>query len=251
MGNSTSRFVGCFVPRGKTGVDWEFSQPLDEGLGHSFCYVRPTVFESPAITPSNSERFTVDSSTLDSETLSGSFRNENMEDTPNLSQQPNCKILLETTFKSISGASVSANFSTARTGNASAMLNNEVKEHAASFESTSSFAAVPLQPIPRSSGPLNGFMSGPLERGFTSGPLDRVEGFMSGPIERQVMSGPLDAMDKSNFFAPLSQGRRRARLQQFMRNVSGPMRSTISRTFSRNSMNSNWMHRFFLQNQLT
>ncbi|PKI68674.1 hypothetical protein CRG98_010954 [Punica granatum] len=186
MGNSTSRVVGCFVPNGKAGVDLEFSQPLDEGLGHSFCYVRPTMFDSPAITPSNSERFTVDSSTLDSETLSG----------------------------------------------------------------TASFAAIPLQPIPRGSGPLNGFMSGPLERGFASGPLDRGGGFMSGPMERGVMSGPLDATDKSNFSAPLSRGRKKARLQRLMRSVSGPMRNTISRTFSRHSIGSHWMQRFFWQTQI-
>ncbi|OWM79711.1 hypothetical protein CDL15_Pgr023123 [Punica granatum] len=250
MGNSTSRVVGCFVPNGKAGVDLEFSQPLDEGLGHSFCYVRPTMFDSPAITPSNSERFTVDSSTLDSETLSGSFRNDNIEDPSNFIRLPNNKNLPETTFKTISGASVSANVSTARTGNANACFLTDVQEPAASFESTASFAAIPLQPIPRGSGPLNGFMSGPLERGFASGPLDRGGGFMSGPMERGVMSGPLDATDKSNFSAPLSRGRKKARLQRLMRSVSGPMRNTISRTFSRHSIGSHWMQRFFWQTQI-
>ncbi|KAK4792895.1 hypothetical protein SAY86_023330 [Trapa natans] len=249
MGNSTSRVVGCFVPNGKAGVDLEFSEPLDEGLGHSFCYVRPTVFDSPAITPSNSARFTLDSSTLDSETVSRSFRNGNVEDSLNLSRPSNNKNFAETTFRTISGASVSANVSTARTGNATALFATDVQEPAASFESTASFAAIPLQPIPRSFGPLNGFMSGPLERGFASGPLDRVVGFMSGPIERETMSGPLDATDKYNFLAPLSKGHRRSRLQQFMRSVSGPMRSTISRTFSRTSVGSHWMRRFFLQSR--
>ncbi|KAF2324975.1 hypothetical protein GH714_022023 [Hevea brasiliensis] len=153
MGNGTSRVVGCFVPfNGKNGVDLEFLEPLDEGLGHSFCYVRPSIFDSPAITPSNSER-------------------------------PN-KTFPETTFKTISGASVSANVSTARTGNQSALFASDMQEPAASFESTSSFAAIPLQPVPRGSGPLNGFMSGPLERGFASGPLERGSGFISGPIEK-------------------------------------------------------------------
>ena len=56
MGNGTSRVVGCLVPfNGKSGVDLEFLEPLDEGVGHSFCYVRPSIFESPAITPSNSD----------------------------------------------------------------------------------------------------------------------------------------------------------------------------------------------------
>lgn len=244
MGNGTSRVVGCFVPfNGKSGVDLEFLEPLDEGLGHSFCYVRPSIFDSPAITPSNSERFTVDSSTLDSETLSGSFRHDSLDDPSGLHKP---KSFPETTFKTISGASVSANVSTARTGNQSALFASDVQEPAASFESTASFAAIPLQPVPRGSGPLNGFMSGPLERGFASGPLDRGGGFMSGPIERGVMSGPLDASDKSNFSAPLARGRRRPRLHRLMRSVSGPMRNTLSRTFSKHTMGSGWMERFFL-----
>ncbi|XP_037496172.1 protein phosphatase 2C 32 isoform X2 [Jatropha curcas] len=245
MGNSTSRVVGCFVPfNGKNGVDLEFLEPLDEGLGHSFCYVRPSIFDSPAITPSNSERFTVDSSTLDSETLSGSFRHDAIDDPSGL-HRPN-KTFPETTFKTISGASVSANVSTARTGNQSALFASDMQEPAASFESTSSFAAIPLQPVPRGSGPLNGFMSGPLERGFASGPLDRGSGFMSGPIEKGVMSGPLDATDKSNFSAPLARGRRRPRFQHLVRSVSGPMKNTLSRTFSKHSIGTGWMQRFFL-----
>lgn len=244
MGNGTSRVVGCFVPfNGKSGVDLEFLEPLDEGLGHSFCYVRPSIFDSPAITPSNSERFTVDSSTLDSETLSGSFRHDSLDDPSGLHKP---KSFPETTFKTISGASVSANVSTARTGNQSALFASDAQEPAASFESTASFAAIPLQPVPRGSGPLNGFMSGPLERGFASGPLDRAGGFMSGPIEKGVMSGPLDANDKSNFSAPLARGRRRPRFQRFMRSVSGPMKSTLSRTFSKHNMGAGWMQRFFL-----
>ena len=80
MGNGTSRVVGCLVPfNGKSGVDLEFLEPLGEGLGHSFCYVRPSIFEPPAITPSNSKRFTLDSSTLDSENFSGSFRHDSIE----------------------------------------------------------------------------------------------------------------------------------------------------------------------------
>ncbi|XP_011025405.1 PREDICTED: protein phosphatase 2C 32 [Populus euphratica] len=244
MGNGTSRVVGCFALNGKNGVDLEFLEPLDEGLGHSFCYVRPPIFDSPAITPSNSERFTVDSSTLDSETLSGSFRHDMIDDPSGL-HRPN-KTFPETTFKTISGASVSANVSTARSGNQSALLASEVQEPAASFESTSLFAAIPLQPVPRGSGPLNGFMSGPLERGFASGPLDKGGGFMSGPIEKGVMSGPLDVTDKSNFSAPLARGRRRPHFQRLVRSVSGPMKSTLSRTFSRHSMGSGWMQRVFL-----
>lgn len=246
MGNGTSRVVGCFVPFSSKngGVDLEFLEPLDEGLGHSFCYVRPSIFESPAITPSTSERFTVDSSTLDSETMSGSFRHDSLEDPSGLHKSNRC--FPETTFKTISGASVSANVSTARTGNSSALFATDVQEPAASFESTSSFAAIPLQPAPHGSGPLNGFMSGPLERGFASGPLDRGGGFMSGPIEKGVMSGPIDSTEKSNFSAPLAHCRRqRAGLQRLMRSVSGPMKNTLSRTFSKHSMGSGWLQRLF------
>ncbi|PQQ12086.1 protein phosphatase 2C 32 [Prunus yedoensis var. nudiflora] len=234
MGNGTSRVVGCFVPfNGKSGVDLEFLEPLDEGLGHSFCYVRPSIFESPAITPTNSERFTLDSSTLDSETLSGSFRHDSLDD-PSALHKPT-KLFPETTFKTISGASVSANVSTARTGNQTALFATDVQEPAASFESTSSFSAIPLQPAPHGSGPLNGFMSGPLERGFASGPLERGSGFMSGPIEKGAMSGPIDSTDKSTFSAPLARGRGRPGFQRLMRSVSGPMKNTLSWTFSKHS----------------
>ncbi|RWR94480.1 Protein phosphatase 2C PP2C-like domain-containing protein [Cinnamomum micranthum f. kanehirae] len=256
MGNSTSRVVECFVPvgNGKHEVDLDFLKPLDEGLGHSFCYVRRVITDSPAITPSNSERFTLYSSTLDSETQSGSFRRETIEDSLGL-QRPS-KNFTETTFKTISGASVSANVSTARSANQAMLFATEAQEPAASFESTSSFAAIPLQPVPRGSGPLNGFMSGPLERGFASGPLERgfasgpLErggGFMSGPIEKGVfMSGPLDSMDKTNFSAPLVYSRKRAGLGRLVRSVSRPVRYAISHTFSRRSSASGWMQRHFL-----
>ncbi|XP_068659263.1 protein phosphatase 2C 32-like isoform X2 [Aristolochia californica] len=254
MGNSTSRVVGCFVPAGhaKDGIDLDFLEPLDEGLGHSFCYVRPVIADSPALTPSNSERFTVDSSTIDSETQSGSFRRE-MVDEPlaGLNFPRPSKNFPETTFRAISGASVSANVSTARSVNHSALFASDVQEPAASFESTSSFAAIPLQPVPRGSGPLNGFLSGPLERGFASGPLERGGGFMSGPIEKSgFMSGPLDSTDKTNFSAPLVYARRRPGFGRLVRNMSRvgrPMRNVLARTFSRHSVGPGWMQRFFLQ----
>ncbi|CAA7400168.1 unnamed protein product [Spirodela intermedia] len=233
MGNSSSRVGGCFATfgNGKEGVDLEFLEPLDEGLGHSFCYVRPLIPDSPAITPSNSERFTIDSTTFDSETCSGSFRQEQIaaaaaDDPSGLLHRPgkNGFFFPETTFKAISGASVSANASTARTGNLTMLLVGDAQEPAASFESTASFAAIPLQPAPHGSGPLNGFMSGPLERGLASGPLERGgAASMSGPLERggavSMLSGPLDAGDRSNFSAPLyySSDRRPAALRRLVR----------------------------------
>ncbi|KAL6008967.1 hypothetical protein ACLOJK_022194 [Asimina triloba] len=248
---SNRAVFGCFVPagNGKHGVDLEFLEPLDEGLGHSFCYVRPVITDSPAITPSNSERFTLDSSTLDSETQSGSFRRDVFDDSVGSVglQRPN-KNFPETTFKTISGASVSANVSTARSVNQSALFATDAQEPAASFESTSSFAAIPLQPVPRGSGPLNGFISGPLERGFASGPLERGAGFMSGPLDKGAfMSGPLEGSDRTNFSAPLAYGRRRRGFGRMVRSMSKPMRNVLSRTFPRHSSGSGWIRWFFLQ----
>nr|CAB3500693.1 unnamed protein product [Digitaria exilis] len=253
MGNSTSRVVGCFAPADKAGVDLDFLEPLDEGLGHSFCYVRPGApADSPAITPSNSERYTLDSSVMDSETRSGSFRQDAAEDLAAAAaaaaglQRP-CRSFGETTFRTISGASVSANASSARTGNLSVSLAGDVQEPAAAFESTASFAAVPLQPVPRGSGPLNSFLSGPLERGFASGPLDKGSGFMSGPLDKGVfMSGPIDGGNRSNFSAPLSYGRRKAGLGHLVHRISRPMKTALSRTFSRSSQNPGWVHKFLL-----
>ncbi|CAN6306489.1 unnamed protein product [Urochloa humidicola] len=256
MGNSTSRVVGCFAPADKAGVDLDFLEPLDEGLGHSFCYVRPGAgaADSPAITPSNSELYTLDSSALDSETRSGSFRQEAAEDLAAAAaaavaaglQRPS-RSFGETTFRTISGASVSANACSARTGNISVSLAGDVQEPAAVFESTASFAAVPLQPVPRGSGPLNTFLSGPLERGFASGPLDKGAGFMSGPLDKGVfMSGPIDGGNRSNFSAPLSYGRRKAGLGHLVHRISRPMKTALSRTFSRNSQNPGWLHKVLL-----
>ncbi|KAJ6853786.1 protein phosphatase 2C 32 [Iris pallida] len=250
MGNNTSRVVGCFAPSGNAKddrVDLDFLEPLDEGLGHSFCYVRPPgAVDSPALTPSNSERYTVDPSTLDSETCRGSsFGRETAEEDFAGWQRPNKGGSAETTFGTISGASVSANASTARTPNV--LLTSDAQEPAAAFESTASFAAVPLQPAPRGSGPLNGFLSGPLERGFASGPLERGAGFMSGPLDKGAfMSGPLDFSDRSDFSAPLAYGRKRAGFGWLVRSMSRPVRGALSRTFARRSQGPRWMQRFFL-----
>ncbi|XP_038707704.1 probable protein phosphatase 2C 23 [Tripterygium wilfordii] len=164
MGNGFGKFTGCFTgsvePYRRQDISVLLSDPLDEGLGHSFCYVRPVT-----------RRFS--SSKVHSE-------------------EP-------TTFRTISGASVSANTSTPLSTSLVDPYACNTFERAAAFESSNSFASIPLQPIPRNlinSGPISanyvgipgscplerGFMSGPIERGFTSGPLDR--GF-SGPLEKR------------------------------------------------------------------
>ncbi|KAK8536151.1 hypothetical protein V6N13_009529 [Hibiscus sabdariffa] len=162
-----------------------FSDPLDEGLGHSFCYVRPDTTR-------------LHSSKVHSE-----------ESTP--------------TFGTISGASVSANtytpLSTALV-DPYASYNSGCFDRAAAFESTTSFSSIPLQPIPKnlmnSSGPFSGSLvpgSAPLERGFMSGPIER--GFMSGPLDnvsstnsnnRGIFSGPLDKGFSGQFIRSFSHG---------------------------------------------
>ncbi|KAM1798653.1 hypothetical protein ACFX12_032702 [Malus domestica] len=64
-------------------------------------------------------------------------------------------------------------------------------DRAAKFESSISFASIPLQPVPRKSyqgvsglAPIEiGFLSGPIERSYLSSPIDR--GMYSGPIEKE------------------------------------------------------------------
>ncbi|KAH9610045.1 hypothetical protein KSS87_018660 [Heliosperma pusillum] len=118
-------------------------QPLDETLGHSFCYVRSS---ARFLSPTGSDRF--------SESL-------RFDDPP---------VQRSAVFRAISGAAVSANTATPRTvydeedSSASVVVNG--------FDCTSSFSAVPLQPVPRGDRTAGHFLSGPIERGAMSGPLD-------------------------------------------------------------------------------
>ncbi|KAK9727245.1 hypothetical protein RND81_05G268100 [Saponaria officinalis] len=163
MGNGIGKIGVCFTgqPEARCRPD-SMCMPGDDGLGHSFCYVRPDparLLNSGLAPPPSSKIHSEESS------AGGS-----------------------SIFRSISGASVSANTSTPPSTAATAA---DTMFSAAFFESSTSFASVPLQPIPRS-GPL----SGPLcaDHGFMSGPIDRSGGFMSGPLERAgpIFSGPLD-----------------------------------------------------------
>ncbi|XP_026659492.2 probable protein phosphatase 2C 26 [Phoenix dactylifera] len=151
MGSGASRLlrVPCLRPA-TTGAGEERPPDfdggaLDEALGHSFCYVR-------SASPAHSRSSSVSSSAA-----------------------------AETAFKSISGASVSAN--------SSAPLpvydapTAAVRSQAAGFRSSASFSAIPLQ-LSCGGGGGGGLASGPLDRGF----------FLSGPIERRALSGPLDAV---------------------------------------------------------
>ncbi|KAL2328751.1 hypothetical protein Fmac_022178 [Flemingia macrophylla] len=168
MGNGIGKLTVCFTGhngggRRKQDISILITEPLDEGLGHSFCYVRP------------------DPTRLSSSKV-------HSEET--------------TTFRTISGASVSANTSTPLSTAFVDLYSYGCIDRAAAFESSTSFASLPLQPIPRSSGPFSGSLgagfpgSGPLERGFMSGPIER--GFMSGPIDRGLFSGPMEREASGN-----------------------------------------------------
>ncbi|XP_031124824.1 protein phosphatase 2C 29 [Ipomoea triloba] len=178
MGGGFSHLFPCVNPavnRDEPEVVFTGSEPLDETLGHSFCYVRSS---ARFVSPPHSDRFISPSQSL-------------RFDEP---AQPKTRPgggPMETGFRAISGASVSANTSTPRTvlqvdnfyedatgtdGAITGVRGSVVN----GFESTSSFCALPLQPIPR--GGSGGERSCPMERAF----------FMSGPIERGALSGPLE-----------------------------------------------------------
>ncbi|KAF8395119.1 hypothetical protein HHK36_019060 [Tetracentron sinense] len=163
MGNGCGRLSVCFTggrgARRRHDIAAVVSEPFDEGLGHSFCYVRP-------------DKSGMSSSKVHSEET--------------------------TTFRLISGASVSANTYTPLSTAFVDLYSYNSLDRAAAFESSTSFASMPLQPVPRclmNSGPLSGNFggimgSGPIERGFLSGPIER--GFMSGPLDRGLFSGPIE-----------------------------------------------------------
>lgn len=176
MGSGVSRHLpSCFCSSADEGgesklVSFE-AGPLDETLGHSFCYVRSS---TPAAGDGD-----------------GSPRSSSAS-------------AVETAFKAISGASVSANSSAAvpiydNANSSSASAN--ARSH---FRSSSSFSAIPLQLAGTGGG--RGVASGPLDRGF----------FLSGPIERGgALSGPLDS-SADQFSGPLVKKRRK-------RGISGRM----------------------------
>lgn len=125
------------------------------------------------------------------------------EPAPELELDPLCLSLGG--FKAISGAAVSANTSTPRTvlqldniyddatdatgfvaGNGGGLKSSIV--NANGFESTSSFSALPLLPVSR--GGKGFFLSGPIERGALSSPLD-------------ANTGGTDGGGQVHFYAPL------------------------------------------------
>ncbi|XP_043691654.1 probable protein phosphatase 2C 4 [Telopea speciosissima] len=206
MGNGFGKLSVCFSGAGgaprRNDLAVLISEPLDEGLGHSFCYVRPDPF-----------RFS--SSKVHSEET--------------------------TTFRSISGASVSANTSTPLSTAFVDLYSYNSLDRASAFESSTSFASIPLQPIPRSlfsSGPLSGSstFSGPMDRGFMSGPIER--GFLSGPLERSaIFSGPLDK-GPDQFQRSFSHGGYALRPRSKKSSFIGVLRRAIAKTLTRGSHHS-------------
>ncbi|KAI4334522.1 hypothetical protein L6164_019205 [Bauhinia variegata] len=204
MGNGIGKLGVCFTGKGggrrKQDISFLISEPLDEGLGHSFCYVRP------------------DPSRLSSSKV-------HSEET--------------TTFRTISGASVSANTSTPLSTAFVDLYSYSCTDRAAAFESSTSFASLPLQPIPRNlmnSGPFSGNLggiptSGPLERGFLSGPIER--GFMSGPLDRGLFSGPMERGSSDQFQRSFSHGgfafRPRTRKGRWIQVIQRAISKTLSR----------------------
>ncbi|EPS57278.1 hypothetical protein M569_17542 [Genlisea aurea] len=201
--------------------------PLDEEtLGHSFCYVRSS---ARFLTPTTSDRFLSPSQSLRFDDSA----QQKLSARPSGSEAGG--------FRAISGASVSANSSTPLTclqlddiyddapntvfkGFAAGVPKSGCSNGVTldGFESTASFSALPLQRPPRGSE-------------LPSGPHDRTI-FMSGPIERGALSGPLEGADLADnnggvpFSAPLG-GKYPKRRKKKKKSVSGIGKS-LYRSFS-------------------
>ncbi|OMO77235.1 phosphatase 2C (PP2C)-like protein [Corchorus capsularis] len=194
MGSGVSTLCPCFnpvtnrsnrQPENHPDLIFPSTEPLDETLGHSFCYVRSS---NRFVSPTPSDRFV---------SPSHSLRFSPPHD-------PRTRTGPETLFKAISGASVSANTATPRTVTQLDNIYDDATENTLGygvkssivsgngFESTSSFSSLPLQPVPR---------------GGAHDPMERGGFFMSGPLERGAVSGPLEANPgpegRVHFSAPL------------------------------------------------
>ncbi|XP_074574405.1 putative protein phosphatase 2C 4 [Curcuma longa] len=171
MGNRAAKLGPCFLAGGRpagSAAAAVASEPVDEGLGHSFVFV---VSDVPGLVRSGSN-------------ASNSPRIHHSDDGGGGGAA----------FRSISGAAVSANVATPlSTAPLFQRIQLACSSSSASFESSSSFASIPLQP--RLSGSFSGpissdrqhFHSGPIDGGFHSGPIEHVHasGFSSGHLDRR------------------------------------------------------------------
>ncbi|XP_042429885.1 probable protein phosphatase 2C 4 [Zingiber officinale] len=190
----------------------------DEYFGHSFCYVRP---DSACGGGGGGGGF---SSSAAVAPAAASSKVHHSEET--------------TTFRTISGASLSANPSTQLS--TAALLVDPAGEcgapASAAFESSTSFSAFALQPFPRFSGPLSGPIAGAADRGFMSGPIER--GFMSGPLDHRaaLFSGPVEnppsipAQLRRSISHSFSRPRRLAAATSLLRGLTKAISRTISST---------------------
>ncbi|CAN1746125.1 Protein phosphatase 2C 29 [Linum perenne] len=194
MGSGLSSLFPCYKPAAENNSahqpDLNFAaDSLDETLGHSFVYVRSS---NRFLSPTPSDRFISPSTSL--------------RFSPTRPESASSASAAATSFKTISGASVSANTTTPRTviqhdciyddGNSTTEVLNSSGNV---FESTASFCSLPLQPAPRGGGDGGGggggsggfFLSGPIERGALSGPLDANSGESGGGGGGVHFSAPL------------------------------------------------------------
>ncbi|CDY07928.1 BnaC03g35950D [Brassica napus] len=145
MGNGVS---GCCAVTTAGDISKRYDVvPVHDNLGHSFCYVGPV--------------------------LNGSRSSFQQEPSLRLDSIPGAT----TTTFSISGASVSANTSTALSAGSPS---TDASLLASGFESSNRFASLPLKPVPRSPSKKPGHESGVFERRFLSGPNE--SGLVSGPV---------------------------------------------------------------------
>ncbi|KAL9231208.1 hypothetical protein vseg_006464 [Gypsophila vaccaria] len=200
MGGAVSHLIPCLNPNAADNrhlpnsraahkhapshdVVFSSENPLDETLGHSFCYVRSS---ARFISPTSSDRF-----------LSPTSHSLRFDDPARPGPEPG--------FRAISGASVSANTATPRTvldddegPAATAAAAASVVGNGFGFDCSASFAAQPLQTVPRGDRSNGGhFMSGPIERGAVSGPLDDPA-LLSDAAGRVPFSAPLSVGHGSN-----------------------------------------------------
>ncbi|XP_041025498.1 probable protein phosphatase 2C 23 [Juglans microcarpa x Juglans regia] len=152
MGNNIGKACHCLdaageISRRQHDFPVILSDQLDEGLGHSFRYFPPGL---PWLFSSSS-----------TSEVDGSFAT--------------------TTFRSISGASVSANTSTPLSTSLPDLCSFSVIDRASSFASSTSFFSSPLQPLPRCS--IAGSAPSTTKK-FVSGPIEEVCGKLQngGPI---------------------------------------------------------------------
>lgn len=217
MGNGIGKFGHCFA--GEVSSRHEIAvimgDPLREGLGHSFCYIRP---DPPRLSSSSSSKVHTE-----------------YHHPPAAAATAAAVVKTAAFFSSISGASVSANASTQTLSTALIDYSWPYNSNSATFESSDSFASLPLQPVPRRSfqSGSGSSTSGPIERGFLSGPIER--GFLSGPIDRGLYSGPItDKLQRSssqNGINSKSKSKKPSLVKIFKR--------AISKTISRGMMSNN------------